>query len=148
MFDSKINSSRFDCCEFLLASCSSPTFATKSAISGLMRCSKTASSLSGTLEPNRGLHVFDLVVEVVGIDEPIWVAVGISSRSNSSLFPTAAVIRKLTPVMLPSGRLRLVTRPSFTGSPLMPKTTGIVVFAVLSASWTATPPSSAPISSA
>ena len=39
-----------------------------------------------------------------------------------------------TPVMLPSGRLRLVTRPSFTGSPLLPKTTGIVVFAVLSAS--------------
>ena len=41
--------------------------------------------------------------------------------------------RKLTPVTLPPGRLRLATRPSLTGSPPVTKTIGIVVFAALTA---------------
>ena len=41
-------------------------------------------------------------------------AVGISSRSSSSLFPATAAVRKLAPVMLPPGRLRLATKPSLT----------------------------------
>src|SRR5690348_17818827 len=32
-------------------------------------------------------------------------------------FPATAETRKLAPVMLPPGRLRLVTKPSLTGSP-------------------------------
>src|SRR5262249_28087121 len=37
----------------------------------------------------------------------------------------------VTPVRLPPGRLRLVTRPAATGSPLAMKTTGIVCVAAL-----------------
>ena len=42
--------------------------------------------------------------------------------------------RKLTPVTLPPGRLRLATRPSLTGSSPTPKTIGIVAVAALAAS--------------
>src|SRR5262245_56401529 len=41
---------------------------------------------------------------------------------------------ELTPVMLPPGRFRLATRPSWTGSKPMLKTIGIVVVAALAAS--------------
>ena len=37
---------------------------------------------------------------------------GTSSRSNSSRFAPSALTRKVTPVTLPPGRLRLETRPS------------------------------------
>jgi hypothetical protein len=40
---------------------------------------------------------------------------------------------KLTPVTLPPGRLRLVTRFSLIGSPPVAKTIGIVVVAALAA---------------
>ena len=41
--------------------------------------------------------------------------------------------KKLTPVTLPPGRLRLATRPSLTGSLPVAKTIGIVVVAALAA---------------
>jgi hypothetical protein len=44
------------------------------------------------------------------------------------------VLKKVIPVMLPVGRLRLPTRPNFTGSPPMMKTIGIVVVANFAAS--------------
>src|ERR1700730_17777551 len=56
-----------------------------------------------------------------------------SSRSHSSLFDAIAETRKLTPVMLPPGRLRLATEPSLTGSSPLLKTMGIVVVAALAA---------------
>ena len=58
-------------------------------------------------------------------------AVGIRSRSSSSLFPATAAVRKLAPVMLPPGRLKLATKPSLTGSPPLTKTMGIVVVIAL-----------------
>src|SRR4029453_7033082 len=45
--DSKIHSFRFDCCAFLPASCSSPTFATISALSGLAEMVCKLSALRG-----------------------------------------------------------------------------------------------------
>ena len=48
---------------------------------------------------------------------PIVVALGTSWRSSSSRFAPSWPARKLTPVTLPPGRLRLATRPSLTGSP-------------------------------
>ena len=62
----------------------------------------------------RGFSVCDfgltegLRVDEIGDDG----GVGINSRSSSSLFPAIAAVRKLTPVTLPPGRLRLVTSPS------------------------------------
>ena len=50
------------------------------------------------------------------------------------LWPPALRSKKLTPVRLPPGRLRLATRPSWTGSPPVAKTIGIVVVAALAAS--------------
>ncbi|MEA3069732.1 MAG: hypothetical protein QOD29_1178 [Alphaproteobacteria bacterium] len=41
---------------------------------------------------------------------------GNSSRKSPSLFAISSAMKKLTPVALPSGRARLVTRPSLTGS--------------------------------
>jgi hypothetical protein len=43
-------------------------------------------------------------------------------------------VRKLTPVILPPGRARLATRPSWTGSAPMTKTMGIVELAAFAAS--------------
>ena len=43
-------------------------------------------------------------------------AVGTSSQSSSSCFAISVKANMLTPVALPPGRLRLATRPSFTGS--------------------------------
>jgi hypothetical protein len=50
------------------------------------------------------------------------------------------VVKKLTPVTLPPGRLRLATRPILTGSSPVAKTTGIVVVAAFAASDEALPP--------
>ena len=38
-------------------------------------------------------------------------ALGCNSCNMSSLFPASSAVRTATPVMLPSGRLKLVTRP-------------------------------------
>ena len=45
----------------------------------------------------------------------IVVAFGTSWRSSSSRFGSNCAAKKLTPVTLPPGRLRLATRPSLTG---------------------------------
>ena len=64
---------------------------------------------------------------------PIVVALGTSWRSNSKRFAPNTAAKKTTPVTLPPGRLRLVTRPSLTGSLPVTKTIGIVVVAAFAA---------------
>src|SRR5262245_1679086 len=59
---------------------------------------------------------------------------GVSSRSNSSRFAPSATVTKPTPVMLPSGRLMLLTIPDSTGSLPIAKMIGIVAVADLAAS--------------
>src|SRR5262249_61297633 len=71
----------------------------------------------------------------------IVVALGTSWRSNSNRFAPNTALRKLTPVTLPPGRLRLATRPSLTGAAPVAKTTGTVVgggLAARAALWVAT----------
>jgi AAA domain len=60
-------------------------------------------------------------------------ACGTSTRRSSSRFPASSEVRILTPVMLPPGRERFVTRPSRAGSSPTRKTTGSVVVAALAA---------------
>ena len=61
---------------------------------------------------------------------------GRTSLSNSSLLPSSAAARRLSPVMFLPGRARLATNPAATGSaPLAAMTMGIVVVACLAA-WT------------
>src|SRR5262249_61126838 len=60
-------------------------------------------------------------------------APGSSSSSSPSSFVPVSLVRKLTPVTLPPGRLRLATSPSLTGSPPLANTTGTVVVAALAA---------------
>ena len=52
-----------------------------------------------------------------------------SSRRRPSRFGPSSVVKKLTPVELPLGRLRLATSPTSTGSTPTPKMIGIVVVA-------------------
>ena len=67
-----------------------------------------------------------LVIGLLGlIRMAIVVAVGTSSRSNSSRFGPSTPRISVTPVMLPPGRLRLATSPSSTGSPPVRKTIGM-----------------------
>src|SRR6516162_7406282 len=63
----------------------------------------------------------------------IIVALGTIWCSSSSRFAANTLLRKLTPVTLPPGRLRLATRPSLTGSPPVTKTTGTVDVTALAA---------------
>ena len=60
---------------------------------------------------------------------PIKAALGTSSRSNSSRLPASSVTKKVTPVTLPPGRLKLDTKPSSTGLSPIVKTIGIVLVA-------------------
>ena len=62
---------------------------------------------------------------------PINVALGASWRSSASRLVPSVSEKNTTPVMLPPGRLRLVTRPSLTGSPPLANTIGTVVVTVL-----------------
>src|SRR5262249_28020793 len=59
-------------------------------------------------------------------------ALGSNSCKSPQCF-AAVAIRKVTPVMLPPGRLKLPTRPSLTGSPPLTKTIGMVAVAALAA---------------
>ena len=59
---------------------------------------------------------------------------GTSSCNSSSRFPNTAAFRLVTPVILPPGRLRLVTRPNCTGSTPVPNTIGMVLVAAFAAS--------------
>src|SRR6516225_9636471 len=67
-------------------------------------------------------------------------AFGTSSRSSPTCFPPSAPNKLITPVMFPPGRLRLATRPAWTGSPPLTNTIGIVVVAALAASAEVSPP--------
>jgi hypothetical protein len=66
-------------------------------------------------------------------------APGMSSCRRPSRFPPSSTLIVLSPVTLPPGRLKLATRPSCTGSPLVTKTIGIVVVARLAARTAAVP---------
>src|SRR5262249_24422945 len=63
-----------------------------------------------------------------------------TSRRSSSRFAVNSALKKLIPVRLPPGRLRLATRPSLTGSSPTAKTMGIVVVAALAANGAVGPP--------
>src|SRR5207249_4940192 len=56
---------------------------------------------------------------------PNVLAVGKSSRRSSSLFPSRVMMNMLTPVILPSGLLKVLTRPRSTGSGPTMKTIGV-----------------------
>jgi hypothetical protein len=58
----------------------------------------------------------------------------VERRQQRCCFAPRSAEMKLTPVALPPGRLRLVTRPSLTGSPPVAKTIGTVVVTALAAS--------------
>jgi hypothetical protein len=60
-------------------------------------------------------------------------AVGTASCSSSSRFGPSSTFKAVMPVRLPPGRLRLATRPDWTGSALVEKTIGIVAVAALAA---------------
>src|SRR5262245_49548572 len=84
----------------------------------------------------RSLHVSSLGSEVgfAGLTrKPMTVVLGTSSRSNSNRFAARAVTRKVTPVTLPPGRLRLATRPRPIGSAPIANTIGMVAVAVFAA---------------
>jgi hypothetical protein len=64
------------------------------------------------------LFVSDSAFGLLGLTRnPKFVAPGINSCSRPNCFATNRLTRKLTPVTLPPGRLRLATRPNLTGSP-------------------------------
>jgi hypothetical protein len=65
---------------------------------------------------------------------------GASSRRRANLFTSSSEVKRLTPVTLPPGLLRLATRPNPTGSSLPVNTTGIVVVAALAANAGRSPP--------
>src|SRR5262245_13465586 len=67
------------------------------------------------------------------VRNPTTVALGTSSCSSSRRFAASVVTRKLTPVALPPGRLKLETRPRSTGSVPMVKTIGMAEVAALAA---------------
>ena len=69
----------------------------------------------------------------------IIVFVGSNSLSNSRRLGNNKEANWLTPVTLPSGRLKLETRPSFIGSPPTTNTIGMVEVASLAASATGEP---------
>src|ERR1700730_309338 len=64
------------------------------------------------------------------------VTVGTNSCSNSSRFGASSTLNLVTPVRLPLGWLRLLTRPILTGSPPTVKAIGIVVVAFCAANAT------------
>jgi hypothetical protein len=69
-------------------------------------------------------------------------AFGNSSCNIPNRFAATSIPMSATPVALPPGRLRLATRPIWTGSPAVLKTIGIVLVAALAAS-AAVPPRAA-----
>jgi hypothetical protein len=58
---------------------------------------------------------------------------GTSSLSNSIRLAISGLVKKLIPVTLPPGRLRLCTRPARTGSAPLTKTIGMVWVAAMAA---------------
>jgi hypothetical protein len=68
---------------------------------------------------------------------------GTSSCKSSSYLGPNSLANQLTPVTFPPGRLRLVTRPTLTGSAPLVKTMGIVAVAALAANAELLPPTAA-----
>src|SRR5262249_28794465 len=63
------------------------------------------------------LSVEEVIASLPGLaSTPIRTAAGTSSRKRPSRFAITSAGKKLMPVALPSGRARLATRPSLTGS--------------------------------
>src|SRR6516162_5274841 len=80
------------------------------------------------------LHVVRLArgIRIGWVDQsPTAVMPGTSSRNKPSRFAASTLLRKVTPVTLPPGRLRLGMSPALTGSLPIAKTIGIVVVAAL-----------------
>ena len=71
---------------------------------------------------------------------PAATRAGAISRSNSRRFGPSDVVNRWMPVVLPPGRLKLLTRPSCTGSLPLWKTIGIVEVAACAARATWGPP--------
>ena len=65
-------------------------------------------------------------------------ALGTNSWSSPSCFAAKSIVVKVTPVILPPGRLRLATKPVLTGSLPVTNTIGVVVVAALAACTTET----------
>jgi len=65
---------------------------------------------------------------------PIRVASGTNRRSKSNRFTSRDWVMLVTPVILSSGRLRLVTRPRATGSSPSENTKGILLASAIRAS--------------
>src|SRR6516162_4118193 len=61
-------------------------------------------------------------------------AEGLRCRLHERRFAASTLLRKVTPVTLPPGRLRLGTSPALTGSVPIAKTTGMTVVAALAES--------------
>ena len=86
-------------------------------------CSPMARAASGAAR-----NVVSAVATLAGLTSTaIRAAFGTSSCRSPSRLATSSWTKKLMPVALPPGRLKLATRPSLTGSSPMPKTIGIVV---------------------
>jgi MFS family permease len=80
----------------------------------------------------------------IGRQLPLMISILGYSLCNSSRFSVSSEAKKVAPVTLPPGRLRLVTRPATTGSATTAKTIGMVAVAAFAAS-TAGVPLIAPI---
>src|SRR5215813_824214 len=63
----------------------------------------------------------------------IILAVGTNSSRTSKRFGPRRLTKRLTPVRLPPGRLKLSTRPVLTGSAPVKKTIGMVLVAAFAA---------------
>jgi hypothetical protein len=74
---------------------------------------------------------------------PTAPAAGTRSCSSASRFAPSAPKMMFTPVTLPPGRLKFVTKPIFTASPPVAKTTGMVAVAAFAARPEAPPPTAA-----
>ena len=71
---------------------------------------------------------------------PMVASLGTMSRNSPNCFAAAMLLRNVAPVMLPPGRLRLVTMPASTGSPPVVNTIGMVAVAGFAASTVLLPP--------
>src|SRR5262245_41434038 len=101
----------------------------------LLACRTCNSSPSVRAAASSSLVIVSARAVLAGLtSSATMVAVGTNSCSSSSRFAATSTFKVTTPVRLPPGRLRLVTRPSWTGSAAAKNTIGIVVVAVRAAS--------------
>ena len=114
----------------------------KAASTSLSVLARSTSSLRPTAPAAANMSVVSVsVFGLVGsARKPIAAAAGTRSRNNSNRFDPSELIRNVTPVIFPPGRLRLATRPILTGSAPSEKTIGIVAVAALAASAEAVSP--------